>query len=96
MLLILLHRKVGGLKLGEVGILLVKVLASSVIMGAICWGMNSWIEDWVGVDGIIPRLTGVFVTIIIGLVALLGLCKLLNVKELDYLMNTFLRRGHLR
>lgn len=96
MLLILLHRKVGGLKLGEVGILLVKVLASSVIMGAICWGMNSWIEDWVGVDGVIPRLTGVFVTIIIGLVALLGLCKLLNVKELDYLMNTFLRRGHLR
>ena len=93
-LLILLHRKVGGLELGNVGILLAKVIASSAIMGAICWGTNSWIEGWIGIDGVIARLAGVFVTIIAGLIALIGCCKLLRVKELDHLINTLLRRGN--
>ena len=91
-LLILLHRKVGGLELRKVGILLAKVIASSIIMGTICWVMNSWIESRIGVDGIISRLTGVFVTIIVGVIALFGSCKLLKVKELDVLMNALLRR----
>ena len=93
-LLILLHRKVGGLELGNVGILLAKVIASSVVMGTICWGTNSWIEGWIGIDGVIARLAGVFVTIIVGLIALIGCCKLLRVKELDHLINTLLRRGN--
>ena len=93
-LLILLHRKVGGLELGKVGILFVKVIVSSIIMGAVCWKMSSWIESWIGVDGVIVRLTGVFVTIILGLVTLLSLCKLLKVNELDYLVNALLRRGN--
>ncbi|MDE0298002.1 MAG: murein biosynthesis integral membrane protein MurJ [Candidatus Poribacteria bacterium] len=91
-LLILLHRKVGGLGLEKVWILLAKVIVSSIIMGAICWTMSSWIESVIGVDGVYVRLISVFSTIILGLITLLCLCKLLRVKELDHLVNALLRR----
>jgi putative peptidoglycan lipid II flippase len=93
-LLILLHRKVGSLELRHVGILLAKVLVSSIIMATICSGMHSWIEGWMGVDGVIARLTGVFVPIIIGVVTFFGSCKLLRVKELGSLLNALPRRGN--
>ena len=92
-LLIILHRKVVGLELRKVGILLAKVFVSSVIMGTICWEMYSWIEGRIGIDGIIARLTGVVVTIIVGLVTFFGLCKLLKIEELDELLNALLHRG---
>lgn len=92
-LLILLQRRVGGLALGKVGILLAKVFVSSIIMGMICKEMHSWIEGWINVDDIIARLTGVLVPIIVGVVTYFGFCRLLRAKELDSLLSAVLRRG---
>lgn len=93
-LLILLNRKVEGLKLRKVGILLAKVLVSSIIMGTICRKMHSWTGNWVDVESVIGRLAGVLVPIIVGVVTFSSLCKLLRVEELDDLLNALLRRGN--
>ena len=72
--------------------LLAKVLVASAAMGIFCWWTNSWIEGWIGVDGVIARLAGVFVPIGVGIATLVGACKLLKVQELDWLIDAILRR----
>ena len=92
-LLLLLHRKVGGLGLRSVGPLTLKILTASVVMGGLCWLTNAVIEgDWLGTEGIIPRTIGVFIPIGLGLIALAGMYKFLKVSEFDDILNIFKRR----
>ena len=85
-LLVLLQRKAGGLSLRDIGVLLIKITVASTAMGCICWWTNSWLESWLGVDGLIARLIGVFAPIGIGVIVLIALCKLLKIRELDQLL----------
>ncbi len=91
-LLILLRRKVGGLGLAGIGVVLIKIFAASGAMGLVCWWANLWIQDWIGVNGTIARLIGVFVPIGLGIGVLIGGCKLLKVQELDTLLHAIRRR----
>ena len=92
-LLLLLRRKVGGLALGPLVPLTFKILIASAVMGAICWITNGAIEqDWLGTEGLIPRIIGVFVPIGLSLLVLVGMYKLLKVSELDDILNIFKRR----
>ena len=92
-LLLLLRRKVGGLGLQSVIPLMSKILVASVVMGFICWVANGVIEgDWLGTEGIIPRVVGVFVPIGLSLLALAGMYKFLKVSEFDDILNMFKRR----
>ena len=92
-LLLLLHRKVGGLGLRSVVPLTLKILTASVVMGGLCWLTNAVIEgDWLGTEGIIPRTIGVFIPIGLGLIALAGMYKFLKVSEFDDILNIFKQR----
>ena len=92
-LLLLLRRKVGRLGLRAFVPLTFKILISSAVMGFVCWLTNGTIEsDWLGTEGIGPRLVGVFVPIGLSLITLAGMYKLLKVAEFDDVLNIFKRR----
>ena len=92
-LLLLLRRKVGGLGLQSAVPLTFKILVASVVMGFVCWMANGVIEgDWLGTEGVIPRVVGVFVPIGLSLLALAGMYKFLKVSEFDDILNMFKQR----
>ena len=92
-LLLLLHRKVGGLGLRSVVPLTSKILIASAVMGCVCWLTNGVIEgDWLGTEGIIARVIGVFVPIGFSLLTLAAMYKFLKVSEFDDILNMFKRR----
>ena len=92
-LLLLLRRKVGRLGLRSVVPLTLKILIASVVMGVVCWVTNGFIEqDWLGKEGIIPRIVSVFAPIIFSVLALAGMYKMLKVAEFDDILNIFKRR----
>jgi putative peptidoglycan lipid II flippase len=92
-LLFLLRHKIGGLGLRGIVPLTLKILIASAVMGLVCWLANGGIEkDWLGTEGIVPRVVGVFAPIGLGLIALAGMYKLLTVSEFDDILNMFKRR----
>ena len=92
-LLLLLRRKIERLGLRLIVPLTLKILIASAVMGLICWLANGFIEqDWLGTEGIVPRVVGVFVPIGLGLIVLAGMYKLLKVSEFDDILNMFKRR----
>ena len=92
-LLLLLRRKVGGLGMRQVALLTLKILVASAVMGFVCWLTNGFIEgDWLGTEGIVPRVVGVFTPIVLSLIMLAGMYKLLRVSEFDDILNIFKRR----
>ena len=92
-LLLLLRRKIERLGLRQIVPLTFKILIASAVMGLICWLANGFIEqDWLGTEGIVPRVVGVFVPIGLGLIVLAGMYKLLKVSEFDDILNMFKRR----
>ncbi|MCZ6681308.1 MAG: murein biosynthesis integral membrane protein MurJ [Candidatus Poribacteria bacterium] len=91
-LLFLLRRKIGRLGMGGIWRLLMKMAVASAVMGWVCWGSNLRIETWLGIAGVVAQLVGVFVPIGLGVVVLIGMCKLLKVGELDQLLTAIARR----
>ncbi len=92
-LLFLLRRKVGRLGLRSVVPLAFKILIASAVMGVVCWITNGFIEqDWLGTEGIVPRIANVFAPIIFSVLALTGMYKILKVTEFDDILNIFKRR----
>ena len=92
-LLLLLRRKVGQLGMRQVGQLTLKILVASAVMGVVCWLTNGFIEgDWLGTEGIVQRVTGVFAPIGLSLITLAGMYKLLKVSEFEDILNVFKRR----
>ena len=92
-LLLLLRRKVGRLGMRHSLSLTLKVLVASAVMGSVCWLTNGAIEgDWLGTEGIMPRVVGVFAPIGLSLITLAGMYKLLKVSEFEDILNVFKRR----
>ena len=92
-LLLLLRRKVGGLGLRSVVPLILKILIASAVMGGVCWLTNGTIEgDWLGTEGIVPRVIGVFVPIGFSLLALAAMYRFLKVSEFNDILHSFKRR----
>ena len=92
-LLLLLRRKVGGLGLRSLVPLTLKILTASVVMGFVCWLTNGVIEnDWLGTEGIIPRVIGVLAPIGLGLLILAAMYRFLKISEFDDILNMFKRR----
>ena len=92
-LLLLLRRKVERLDLRSLIPLTLKILIASAVMALICWLANGVIEeDWLGTEGIVPRITAVFVPIGLSLLVLAGMYKLLKVSEFDDILNVFKQR----
>ena len=91
-LLFLFHRQAGGLELGGIWLLLIKLTVVSAVMGAVCWWSYTRIEGWMGVESLIARLIGAFVPIGLGVAVLMGSAKLMRIRELDQLLGAIARR----
>ena len=91
-LLFLLRRKAGGLGLSGIWLLLIKLAVAGAVMGCACWWGYTQIEGWLGVEGIIARLIGVFAPIGLGVAVLVGSAKLMRIRELDQLLEAIARR----
>ena len=92
-LLLLLRQKVERLGLRSLIPLTLKILTASAVMGFICWLTNGIIEgDWLGTEGIVPRIIGVFAPIALSLLVLAGMYKFLKVSEFDDILNIFKQR----
>jgi len=92
LLLWLLNRRVGGLGLRSLPSLVLRLLLAATVMGLVCIWSNHWIESLIGIEGLTPRLIGVFVPIGLGLVILLIICRLLRIEALDDLLQVLRRR----
>ena len=92
-LLLLLRYKVGRLGLRSLVPLTLKILIASAVMGFVCWLTNGFIEgDWLGTEGMMSRVVGVFAPIGLSLITLAGMYKLLKVTEFDDIVNMFKQR----
>ena len=91
-LLFLLRGRAGGLGLSGIWLLLIKLALASAIMGCVCWWSYTQIEGWLGAEGLITQLIGVFVPIALGLAVLVVVAKLMRIRELDQLLNAIARR----
>ena len=91
-LLVVLRCKAGGLGLRGIWMLFIKIAAAATGMGFICLWVNVWFENWLGINGFIVRVFGVFVPIGIGVVVFIGLAKLLKIRELNQLLGAIVRR----
>ena len=92
-LLLLLRYKVGRLGLRSLVPLTLKILIASAVMGFVCWLTNGFIEgDWLGTEGMMSRVAGVFAPIGLSLITLAGMYKLLKVTEFDDIVNMFKQR----
>ena len=61
-------------------------------MGCVCWWSYTQIEGWLGAEGLITQLIGVFVPIGLGIAVLVGGAKLMRIRELDQLLGAIARR----
>ena len=62
-------------------------------MGVVCWITNGFIEqDLLGTEGIVQRITNVFVPIGFSVLVLAGMYKILKVSEFDDILSIFTRR----
>ncbi|RKU30275.1 murein biosynthesis integral membrane protein MurJ [Candidatus Poribacteria bacterium] len=94
-LLFLLRQKIGRIGMKSIIPSALKIILASVVMGFVCWITHGVIEiDWLGTDGFIERIVGVFVPIGISIVTLSGMYKILKVEEFDDILNIFKKKLH--
>jgi putative peptidoglycan lipid II flippase len=81
LLLVLLRRQLGGLGLGHLSGVLARVIAASVVMGAVAWGADRELSAWVPGSALPVQIVRVLLTIGISLVVLAVSLLLLRVRE---------------
>ena len=92
-LLFLLRQKVGQIGMLSIVPSASKIIIASIVMGFVCWITHGVIEiDWLGTDGFIERIVGVFVPIGVSMVMLSAMYKVLKVEEFDDILNIFKKK----
>jgi hypothetical protein len=64
-----------------------RVSAASTVMGAAVWICSRYVSMIAGISKI-GRLTDLAISIPVGLMVLYGMCRMLEIKELDIAMNS--------
>lgn len=92
-LLFLLRRKIGRIGFSIVVVTAYKILLASAVMGVVCWVSHGFIEqDWLGIEGIVPRILNVLLPIGLSVLTLGIMYKILKVSEFDEILNIFKRK----
>ena len=82
-LLALLRRRLDGLELPRVFLVLAKMTVASAAMGLAAWWLHGWLaETWQGV-GLLVRLARVMASIAAGVAVLFVAARVLRIRELD-------------
>lgn len=86
-LLVMMRNRIGGIYGRKLWQTFVRVSAASALMGAAVWITSRSVSVVVGTSKI-GRLTDLAISIPAGLMVLYGMCKMLEIKELDIAMNS--------
>jgi putative peptidoglycan lipid II flippase len=88
-LLVLMRNRVGGIYGRKLWQTFIRVSAASGVMGAAVWICSRCVATVAGTSKI-GRLTDLAISIPVGLMVLYGMCRMLEIKELDIAMNSVL------
>ena len=91
-LLVLLHRRLGGLDVGRILATGAKITLAAILMGGVVWSSHRWLLDILPGQDIGRRLIQVFGSIGGGLVMLTVAARLLRIAEWDDLRQQLLSR----
>jgi putative peptidoglycan lipid II flippase len=86
-LLVVMRNRIGGIYGRKLWQTFVRVSAASAVMGAAVWITSHYVSVVVGTSKI-GRVTDLAISIPAGLMVLYGMCKMLDIKELDLAMNS--------
>jgi len=91
-LLVLLHRRLGGLEIGRILETGAKTAVAAALMGVAVWASHAWLLEALPGTGLERRLIQVFGSIASGLVVLALSAKMLRIAEWHDLRHQLLRR----
>jgi putative peptidoglycan lipid II flippase len=79
--LLLLRREIGGLEGARIAASLGRVLAAATVMGAVAWGANAALEQWLPGGGLIIQIVRLTTTIGLSLAALAAAAQVFRIAE---------------
>lgn len=91
-LLFFMRRKLSGIEGRALAVTFGKVLLASLLMGIVCYRVNEWMIPLVGADSLLARISGVGLSIAIGVAVFAGVARLLRLEELAQLTGRLRRR----
>lgn len=91
-LLILLHRRLGGLEVGRILETSAKIVVAATLMGGAVWTCHAWLMDVVPGANLVRRLIQVFGSIAVGLVVLAVGARMLRIAEWNDIRRQLSRR----
>ena len=80
-LLVLLHRRLGGLEIGRILETGAKIVVAATLMGGAVWTVHTWLIDVLPGAGLVRRIIQVFGSIAVGLVVLAVGARMLRIAE---------------
>ena len=80
-LLVLLHRRLGGLEIGHILETGAKIVVAATLMGGAVWTVHTWLIDVLPGAGLVRRIIQVFGSIAVGLVVLAVGARMLRIAE---------------
>ncbi len=92
LLFFFMRRKLGWIEGRSLGAAFAKVTLASAVMGAVCWIISNRIEIYLGMEGLVARLTNVGVSIATGIVVFYLAARLLKVGEMNQLTGAIKRK----
>jgi len=95
-LLILLHRRLGGLEVGRILETGAKIVAAATLMGAAVWACHAWLIEVLPGVGLVRRVVQVFGSIAVGLVVLAVGARILRIAEWSEVQQQLSRRAKSR
>ena len=91
-LLVLLHRRLGGLEIGRTLETGAKIVVAATLMGGAVWTVHTWLIDVLPGAGLVPRIIQVFGSIAVGLVVLAVGARMLRIAEWNDVRRQLSRR----
>ena len=91
-LLMLLHRRLGGLEVGRILETGAKIVVAATLMGGAVWTCHAWLIDILPGADLVRRLIQVFGSIVVGLAVLAVGAKMLRIAEWKDLRQQLMRR----
>ncbi len=93
-LLLVLHKRVGSFKFGNLARSTAKVSAASLLGGGVTYLFATWLATVINMTGVLGNLLGLIICGVFGLALIFVLCRLLHVSEIQALVTKIRGRIH--
>lgn len=88
----LMRKRISGLNGGEISKAFIKVAIASALMSAVCYASYYFLANYLGTKTFLIKLAETFIPIGLGGIVFIVAAKLLGIKELNQIYNSFKRR----